>query len=156
MDSIHGRGLYEQGLTVTAVCTSCHTAHQVLPHTDPRSSIAKQNIAKTCTQCHAQIEAVHQKVIRGELWEKQPHMIPACVDCHEPHKIRKVYYPQGMADMDWPEVSLQPRAEDHPRGKTVSLFVKQDELEHSRHAKVACIQCHTGSTPPPTSGRVRP
>jgi hypothetical protein len=45
-DGIHGIGLFQQGLTVTAVCTSCHTAHNVLPHTDPRSSIAKQNIAK--------------------------------------------------------------------------------------------------------------
>ncbi len=99
-DSIHGEGLFKKGLTVTAVCTSCHTAHFVLPHTDPRSSIAKQNIAKTCTQCHAQIETVHRKVIRGELWEKQPHLIPACVDCHSPHKVRKVFYTQGMADQD--------------------------------------------------------
>ncbi|MBI1799415.1 MAG: cytochrome c3 family protein, partial [Candidatus Eisenbacteria bacterium] len=55
-DSIHGEGLFKRGLTVTAVCTSCHTAHQVLPHDNPQSSIAKQNIAKTCTKCHAQIE----------------------------------------------------------------------------------------------------
>jgi hypothetical protein len=72
MDSIHAAGLFQQGLVVTAVCTSCHTSHFVLPHTDPRSSIAKANIAKTCTKCHARIEDVHQKVIRGELWEKQP------------------------------------------------------------------------------------
>ena len=91
---------FQQGLTVTAVCTSCHTAHNVLPHTDPRSSIAKQNIAETCTACHAQIETVHRKVIRGELWEKQPHLIPACVDCHEPHKIRKVFYNEGMSNGD--------------------------------------------------------
>ena len=30
-DSIHGVGLFRKGLTVTAVCTSCHTAHFVLP-----------------------------------------------------------------------------------------------------------------------------
>jgi len=34
--SIHGEGLFSQGLTVTAVCTSCHTAHDILPHTDPK------------------------------------------------------------------------------------------------------------------------
>ena len=37
----------------------------MLPHTDPRSSIVKANIAKTWTRCHAQIEIVHCKVIRG-------------------------------------------------------------------------------------------
>ena len=31
-DSIHGIGLFQQGLTVTTVCSSCHTAHNVLPH----------------------------------------------------------------------------------------------------------------------------
>ncbi|HET8549793.1 MAG TPA: hypothetical protein VFL57_17410, partial [Bryobacteraceae bacterium] len=74
-DSIHGEGLFQRGLTVTAVCTSCHTAHSVLPHTDSSSSIAKANIARTCARCHAQIETVHRKVIRGELWEKEPHLI---------------------------------------------------------------------------------
>ena len=118
---LHGqhprRGLYKKGLTVTAVCTSCHTAHHVLPHTDPQSSIAKQNIAKTCTKCHAQIETVHQKVIRGELWEKQPHMIPACVDCHEPHKIRQVFYPQGMADLDCQRCHANPELKTVARGQ---------------------------------------
>jgi len=46
------------------------------------------------------IEAVHRKIIRGELWEKEAHVLPACVDCHQPHKIRNVYYEQGMADQD--------------------------------------------------------
>ncbi|MFB3778647.1 MAG: cytochrome c3 family protein [Bryobacteraceae bacterium] len=91
-DSIHGEGLFRRGLIVTAVCTSCHTSHFVLPHTDPRSSIAKANIAKTCTQCHARIEDVHQKVIRGELWERQPNLIPSCVDCHQPHRARRASF----------------------------------------------------------------
>ena len=81
-------------------CTSCHTAHLVLPHTDPRSSIAHRNVARTCMQCHVRIEQVHRKVIRGELWEKQPNAIPACVDCHSPHRARRVFYDQGMADKD--------------------------------------------------------
>ena len=99
-DSIHGEGLYQKGLTVTAVCTSCHTAHLILPHTDPRSSISAGRVVATCTQCHGQIEQVHRKVIEGRLWEEAPHKIPVCVDCHEPHKIRKVYYTAGMANTD--------------------------------------------------------
>ena len=34
-ESIHGKGLLKSGLTVTAMCTDCHTAHGVLPHADP-------------------------------------------------------------------------------------------------------------------------
>ncbi|MBI1799549.1 MAG: hypothetical protein HYR73_07645, partial [Candidatus Eisenbacteria bacterium] len=138
---------FKRGLTVTAVCTSCHTAHQVLPHDNPQSSIAKQNIAKTCTKCHAQIEMVHRKVIRGELWEKQPHLIPACVDCHEPHKIRKVFYPDGMSERDCLRCHGDSSLKTVRAGKTVSLFVNLDELQHSRHVKVACVQCHTSGTP---------
>ena len=147
MDSIHGEGLFKRGLIVAAVCTSCHTAHFVLPHTDPRSSIAKQNIAKTCTKCHAQIETVHRKVIRGEMWEKQPHLIPACVDCHSPHKIRKVFYSQGMADQDCLSCHGKPGIEGTRNGQTVSMFTDREMLAHSRHAKIACVQCHTGGDP---------
>lgn len=147
VDSIHGEGLFRRGLTVTAVCTSCHTSHFVLPHTDPRSSISKNNIAKTCTKCHAQIESVHQKVIRGELWEKQPHLIPACVDCHEPHEIRRVFYTEGMADRDCLRCHGDPTLRVTQGGRTLSMYVNEGELLRSRHARVACVQCHTGARP---------
>ncbi|MBI5836565.1 MAG: hypothetical protein HZB25_04910 [Candidatus Eisenbacteria bacterium] len=146
-ESIHGQGLFRKGLIVTAVCTSCHTSHDVLPHTDPRSSISKGRIAGTCEKCHAQIERVHRKVIRGELWEKQPHMVPACVDCHPPHKIRKVFYTQGMSDRDC--MSCHSRADLQSRTGIPAhqLQVSADSLGTSRHAKVACVQCHTGGSP---------
>ena len=146
-DSIHGAGLFQKGLTVTAVCTSCHSAHNVLAHNDPNSTIAKQNIARTCTRCHAQIETVHRQVIRGELWEKQPHLIPACVDCHEPHKVRKVYYTQGMSNGDCLSCHSNPLLKRTGSGQTGSLYVNGAELAGSRHARIACVQCHTGGTP---------
>ena len=140
-ESIHGEGLLKKGLVVAANCASCHTAHNILPHTDPNSSIARRNIAKTCTKCHGQIELVHRKVIRGELWEKEAHVLPACVDCHQPHKIRKVYYTQGMADADCLKCHEKNNlvAKD---GRT--MFVDEKQHQASRHARVACAQCHSG------------
>jgi cytochrome b subunit of formate dehydrogenase len=146
-ESIHGVGLYKKGLVVTAVCTSCHMAHDILPHTDPRSSISKEKIAGTCTKCHGQIERVHRKVIRGELWEKQPHMIPACVDCHSPHKVRKAYYTQGMADQDCMSCHARDDLKSTGGIESSKLRVNQDELAHSRHTRVACVQCHQNCTP---------
>jgi len=140
-ESIHGEGLLRKGLVVSANCVSCHSAHRVLPHTDPRSTISRENIANTCTVCHAEIESVHRQVIRGELWEKQAHVLPACVDCHQPHEIRRVYYDYGMADKDCLECHDNPNIVASDDGR--SLFVNYEEIKNSEHSNTACSQCHT-------------
>jgi hypothetical protein len=141
-ESIHAEGLLRRGLIVSANCASCHTPHYILPHTDPRSSISRGNIAATCTVCHAQIEEVHRKVIKGALWEKEEHVLPACVDCHQPHKARKVFYDQGMADKDCLRCHESPSIRSSIDGR--SLEVKADTLTQSKHQKISCSQCHAG------------
>jgi len=146
-DSIHGEGLFQKGLTVTAVCTSCHTPHNILPHTDPASSINSKNVAATCQQCHAQIEQVHRKVIEGKLWEEQPHRIPACVDCHQPHKVRRVFYEAGMANRDCLSCHAKPELAMERDGTRISLFVDETAYAASTHAKTSCAQCHSEVAP---------
>ncbi len=144
-DSIHGKGLYEQGLTVTAVCTSCHSGHNVRPHTDPKSSIHKDNLVKTCMKCHGQIEQVHRKVIAGELWEKEG-AVPLCVECHSPHEIRKVFYDTNMANADCLRCHSTPVVSSKD-GHSLQV----DAAEHARsiHGRkgVSCAQCHAGAQP---------
>ncbi|MEK7287993.1 MAG: cytochrome b/b6 domain-containing protein [Elusimicrobiota bacterium] len=143
-ESIHGEGLLKKGLSVSANCVSCHSAHEILPHTDKHSTINRDNIVKTCTRCHGQIEDVHRKIINGRLWEERPHAVPVCIECHQPHKIRKVFYNQGMADRD----CLHCHANDALISKDGRrLGVRPDHLADSAHKKVACAQCHSGATP---------
>jgi len=145
--SIHGAGLFQQGLTVTAVCTSCHTSHQILPHTDTRSSIHYNNVAATCMQCHAQIEEVHRQVIEGRLWEEEPHRIPACVDCHAPHRVRRVVYNAGAANADCMRCHGDETLVGEARGEQVSLYVDESAYVLSKHAGTACAQCHSEVNP---------
>jgi formate dehydrogenase gamma subunit len=49
--SYHGLAA-QYGSTRAANCGSCHGAHKILPSTDPRSTIYKDNLAATCGQCH--------------------------------------------------------------------------------------------------------
>src|SRR5680860_1576 len=143
--SIHGDGLFRAGLSVTAVCTSCHTSHNILPHTDPRSSISRDQVAATCTQCHARIEEVHVQVIEGRLWEEEPHKIPACVDCHAPHQQRRVFYDAGVANQDCLSCHSDPDLTGYSNvaGDTVSLYVNPEDYSGSMHQGTACAQCHT-------------
>ncbi len=50
-ESYHGLAL-QGGATIVANCASCHGVHLILPPNDPRSSVYKGNLAKTCGKCH--------------------------------------------------------------------------------------------------------
>ncbi len=50
-DSYHGLAT-EGGSVVAANCSSCHGVHNILPSTDPRSTINRANLDATCGQCH--------------------------------------------------------------------------------------------------------
>ena len=146
--SIHGEGLYKRGLTTTAVCISCHTAHNVRNHNDPESTIHRDRVAQTCQQCHGLIEKVHAKVIQGALWETEPDKVPVCIECHQPHEVRRVYYDEGMSDKEC--LACHQQADlvaTTPDAAGRSLYVDHAMLTDSAHDEVRCIQCHTGATP---------
>jgi len=141
--SIHGDGLFKRGLTVTAVCISCHSSHDILPHENPASTINRNNISSTCMQCHAQIESVHLKVIRGELWEKKPHEIPICIDCHQPHSVRRVFYEESFPDRLCMSCHSDTTLTKNVNGEERSLFVDIEQHNNSAHRSNSCIKCHT-------------
>ena len=51
LDSYHGLAA-EGGSVVAANCSSCHGVHNILPSSDPRSTISAANIDATCGKCH--------------------------------------------------------------------------------------------------------
>lgn len=62
-DSYHGLAI-RGGSVVSANCASCHGVHNIRPSTDPKSTIHKSNLAKTCGTCHP---GVSEKVAQGSI-----------------------------------------------------------------------------------------
>jgi cytochrome b subunit of formate dehydrogenase len=50
-DSYHGLAA-KGGSVVAANCSSCHGVHNILPSSDPRSTVNRANLDVTCGQCH--------------------------------------------------------------------------------------------------------
>lgn len=145
--SIHGEGLFKQGLIVTATCNDCHGNHMVLPHTSSRSTVSVQNIAKTCTKCHARIEEVHIKIIKGELWEQEPGAIPACSDCHQPHMIRRAALVIRTSDRECLKCHEKEDVYKTVERKKISLTVHKEDIQNSMHRNIPCVKCHSDIDP---------
>ena len=54
MESYHGLAS-RFGVTTVANCSSCHGAHDILPSSDPKSSVNKINLRQTCGKCHPNV-----------------------------------------------------------------------------------------------------
>jgi len=62
-ESFHGVAS-KYGMTTVADCASCHGFHDIRPSSDPKSSIHKDNLAKTCGRCHP---GAGKNIIKGKI-----------------------------------------------------------------------------------------
>ena len=95
--SVHGKRL-AAGDTKVAVCTDCHSVHDLRAPSDPRSTVNPVNVANTCARCHSDAgymkgysiptdqfakysTSVHHEAlaVRGDL------SAPTCTTCHGNH-----------------------------------------------------------------------
>lgn len=95
--SVHGKR-WSAGDPKVAVCTDCHSVHDIKAPSDPRSTVNPVNVANTCARCHGDANymkgypistdqfakystSVHHDAlaIRGDL------SAPTCSTCHGNH-----------------------------------------------------------------------
>ncbi len=136
-DSIHGKGLLKSGLTVTATCTSCHTAHGVLPRNDSASSVNRANVPSTCGRCHHGIQEEFEKSIHHQMAGKTKAQLPVCNDCHTAHTIRR-------ADIDGFKLEIMQKC-GRCHGEIAKTYFdtyhgKVSQLGYTKTAK--CYDCH--------------
>jgi hypothetical protein len=141
--SVHGKRL-AAGDTKVAVCTDCHSVHDLRAPSDPRSTVNPVNVADTCAHCHADADymkgypiptdqfakygaSVHHQAlaVRGDL------SAPTCPTCHGNH---------GAA----------PPGVDKVQNVCSNCHAFQDQMyEKSSHRKAflaasqpGCVVCH--------------
>lgn len=142
---IHGKGMFKSGLLVTATCNDCHNSHLILPHESPNSSVNPKRVAKTCMRCHVRIEQTHKKVIKTELWEKQPGDVPSCTACHPPHKVKYEQLEEVISN----KTCLKCHQTDETKGEYLfksngdTLDFNFNHLAGSVHSNINCVKCHT-------------
>src|ERR1039458_3510351 len=67
--SMHGKRL-AAGDTKVAVCTDCHSVHDLRAPSDPRSTVNPVNVAKTCSRCHSDAAYMKQYGIPTDQFAK--------------------------------------------------------------------------------------
>jgi cytochrome b subunit of formate dehydrogenase len=83
--SVHARAVAKGEKAAT--CSSCHGSHDILPGSDPRSSVAKRNVPATCGKCHPEIAATFAESVHGKAAALGIQEAPVCTDCHGEHRI---------------------------------------------------------------------
>ncbi|MEI6207041.1 MAG: cytochrome c3 family protein [Desulfuromonadales bacterium] len=76
MESYHGKN-YRLGFPdKVAGCADCHTAHSVLPKSDPQSSVSPENLVKQCAPCHPKATPLFaQYYAHGEMTDREKYPI---------------------------------------------------------------------------------
>ncbi len=91
MASYHGLAS-QLGSQVVANCASCHGVHNILPSSDPRSTIHKDHLVQTCGQCHP---GVTEKFALGKVHVDAP--ISADIGSTAVRWIRRFYLSMILA-----------------------------------------------------------
>ncbi|MCC7262235.1 MAG: cytochrome b, partial [Candidatus Latescibacteria bacterium] len=109
--SIHGVEL-EKGNADVPTCTGCHSEHNIRAHDDPASQTNAENIAATCSVCHAaeglmgkygidqaQVDT-YTKSFHGIAIRFGMRTVANCASCHGVHDIRPPEDPTSSVHLD--------------------------------------------------------
>lgn len=150
-DSVHAAAL-SAGNRNVAVCTDCHSAHDVTPPDQPRT-----RIPQTCAQCHSTIYAQYADSVHGSALTNDGNTdVPTCIDCHGVHNISdpttasfRIKSPlicakchtdaHRMAKYNISTNVLNTYVSDF-HGTTIELFAKQSPDAPTN--KPVCYDCH--------------
>jgi cytochrome c551/c552/cytochrome b subunit of formate dehydrogenase len=88
--SVHGREVLGRRNPAAAVCSDCHTTHDV---ERPATDSTKVAITKNCGNCHAESFKSYTQTYHGQVHKLGYGYTAKCFDCHGGHAVQRVADP---------------------------------------------------------------
>jgi len=124
--SVHGKEVMEKNNLKAAVCTDCHTSHDITKTSRDPFQLA---VTKTCGNCHQDNFATYRDTYHGQVNTLGYAYTAKCFDCHGSHEILGVEDPDSTIH---PDNRLETCQECH-NGKKIKLAT-QGFLTFGPHA----------------------
>ena len=90
--SVHGKLVLEDKVPVAAICSDCHTTHDV---EDPSKDSTKLTITQNCGNCHQESLKTYTETYHGQVNKLGYAYTAKCFDCHGSHTIQRVDDPKS-------------------------------------------------------------
>jgi cytochrome b subunit of formate dehydrogenase/nitrate/TMAO reductase-like tetraheme cytochrome c subunit len=114
-ESVHGTAFLKGNITESATCADCHSTHEILPPSNPASTVYPTKIKDECAACHADARLIRRFGLPSDVvqtYERSYHgraigrgdtQVANCASCHHYHDIfamkdpRSSVNPQNLA-----------------------------------------------------------
>ncbi len=90
--SVHGKEVTQNRNPAAAICSDCHTTHDI---ESPSKTSAKLAIVKNCGSCHADSFKTYTSTYHGQVNLLGYTHTAKCYDCHGSHTIQRVDDPSS-------------------------------------------------------------
>ena len=107
--SVHGKEVLEHKNAGAAICSDCHTTHDV---EDPAKDATKLVITKNCGGCHYESFKSYTETYHGQVNTLGFAYTAKCFDCHGSHAVKRVSDPTSTV---YPDNRLKTCQQCHPR-----------------------------------------
>lgn len=152
LNSVHSDALLEGNLEA-ALCTDCHSSHDMVVPNEPRS-----RISETCRQCHSTIYDEYAESVHGDALITQANEdVPSCVNCHGVHNIQDPT--TNLFRRNSPNLCADCHADEELMEKyeistavfdtyiadfhgTTNLLFESQGLEDAEFNEAVCYDCH--------------
>jgi cytochrome b subunit of formate dehydrogenase len=109
--SVHGKAVLEDGNSDSAVCSDCHTNHEI---DSPEGDKVMLSITKNCGDCHEEAQKTYRSSYHGQVNKLGYTNTAKCYDCHGSHELGSVDDPTSTIHLDNRLETCQTCHEDAP------------------------------------------